>query len=403
MGEVIGRGGYGVVCRAYDTVRQTEVAIKCLNHGFDQRLLNRVEQEIKIHSTLNHPNVVQFLGSFNEGGTTYIVLEYCANGSVVQAMDRCENRRLPLADVRKYMHDLAQAVRYLHSHIIIHRDLKPGNMLLDANNNVKLCDFGLATTVSRLKLEGNTICGTINYIPPEVFRQKAVTTSVDLWSYGCVLFSLITGLPPFTSYSREQTAALASNASYSLPADVDADAADLIKKLLVKDQSQRPSISCVFGHPFFVEKAPVEPQRCPFKGGVVEILGNGDMVLDITGYPTLFRIVRGGDEIEVATRSGSQKKVYPLTKLPKKYRERYEFTLKIARQAEEHKPLVIWNADSGKYVLFGNHSMGLVRGKAVMVIPDGQKTEIKTAMLGIAAAVQQSGQATWPVVVGRAR
>jgi serine/threonine protein kinase len=274
-------------------------------------------------------------------------------------------------------------------------------MLLDANKNVKLCDFGLATTVSRLKLEGNTICGTMNYIPPEVFKQKAVTTSVDLWSYGCVLFSLITGLPPFTSYSREQTEALVSNASYSLPADVDPDAADLIRRLLIKDQSQRPSISALLNHPFFVEKPVVEPQRCPFRGGVVEILPNGDMVLDIAGYPTTFRILRGGQEVEVATRSGAQKKVYEISKLPPKYRERYEFTRKIVRQAEDHKPLVIWNSDTGKYVLFGNHSLGLVRGKSVLVIPEGEKTEIRNAMLTIVGAVQQSGQPSWPVVVGR--
>jgi serine/threonine protein kinase len=243
----------------------------------------------------------------------------------------------------------------------------------------------------------------MNYIPPEVFKQKAVTTSVDIWSYGCVLFSLMTGLPPFTSYSREQTEALVSNASYAIPSDVDPDAADLIRKLLVKDQAQRPSIPAVFGHPFFVEKAAVEPKRCPFKGGVVEILTNGEIVLDITGYPTLFRILRGGEAVEVSTRSGAQKKVYPLSKLPSKYRERYEFTQKIIRQAEEHRPLVIWNADSGKYVLFGNHSMGLVRGRSVLVIPEGERVDIRTAMLEIVNAVRLSGQPSWPVIVGRSK
>jgi serine/threonine protein kinase len=96
-------------------------------------------------------------------------------------------------------------------------------MLLNANLRLKLCNFGLATVVSRLNQEGNTICGIMNYISPEVFKQKAVMASHDFWSYECVLFSLIIGLPPFSSYSREQMDALVSNASYSLPSDIDPD------------------------------------------------------------------------------------------------------------------------------------------------------------------------------------
>jgi serine/threonine protein kinase len=328
------------------------------------------------------------------------MMEYCPNGSVLGAMDRYDGRKLPINEIRRYMFELAQAVRYMHGNIIVHRDLKPHNMLLDKDNHVKLCDFGLSTSVSRLKLEGNTICGTPNYIPPEVYNQKGVTTQADVWSFGCVLFTLLVGVPPFTSYSKDQTEKLITSASYSMPPDIDPDAADLIRQLLHPNQNQRPQFAQILGHPFFVEKAAVQPQRCPFKGGHVDVMKNGEIVLDIVGHPTLFRIRPGKNEIEVETRSGSQQKIYQIGKLPAKYQSRYEFAMKIVRQAEQHRPLVIWNTPSGKYVLFGNQSLGLVRGKTVMPMPADEKSDLRTAMLAMVATVQNSGYSAWPIVIG---
>ncbi|KAH0789750.1 CAMK family protein kinase [Histomonas meleagridis] len=327
-------------------------------------------------------------------------MEYCPNGNILDVMDKYENKQIPIDQVRHYIYDLVQAVRYLHSKIIVHRDIKPSNMLLDKDNNIKLCDFGLATTINSLKLEGNTICGTLNYISPEIYNQKGVTLVSDLWSIGGVLFTLVTGHPPFASASRDETLKLAKNGSFELPPDVDPKAADLICRLLNKKMNERPTIADILSHPFITNSTIIEPKKCPFNGGVVEIQADGTIVLDLFEHPTLFKILSNGKQIQISTKKGNLTKTYEINQIPQKYKERYEFTLKIVNQAERHKPLVIWNANSGKYVLFGNKSLGLIRGKKVMIIPEGHKTEIRTAMLTIVEAVMATGQPKWPVVVG---
>lgn len=400
MGDKLGSGAFGVVRRAYDTVLKREVAIKSVKHDYDARRLKRIEQEVQIHSSLNHPNIVQFYDAIEDQGVIHIVMEYCPNGTVAHAMDHCTNRKLPLDRVRRYMFELGQAVRYMHAKIVVHRDLKPTNMLLDADDHVKLCDFGLATTVNQLKLEGNSICGTTNYISPEVYNQKGVTTVTDVWSYGCVLYALVVGRPPFTSDSMKETVQMAREGTFELPDSVDPHAADLIKKVLNKNIKERPSMATVLCHPFFSSRPKVDPYKCPFRGGFVQVEGDGSMVLDLEGHPTLFIILPGAEKVEVSTRSGSHKKVYDVEALPAKYRGRFEFALKIVKQAQQHKPLVIWNSDSGKYVMFGNMDIGLVRGKSVLLIPENQKQELRTAMTSIVTAVKASGYAKWPVVVG---
>jgi serine/threonine protein kinase len=273
-------------------------------------------------------------------------------------------------------------------------------MLLDADNHVKLCDFGFATPHTQLQLTGNTICGTVNYMPPEIVRRSGLTVQVDCWSMGVILYTMLVGRPPFSSESIPKTCQLARDTVYVIPDDVDLDAADLIRKLLVREQNNRLQLPAILAHPFFRERPKVQPQKCPFNGGSVEILANGIICLDIAGVPTILRIMGNGEDVEIATKSGSRRKMYKVNALPPKYKERYDFALKIVKQAESHKPMVIWNADSGKYVLFGNKTMGMVVGSKVIVVPEPQKQEIRAAMLGIMREVEGSKEPRWPVTVG---
>ncbi|OHS94925.1 CAMK family protein kinase [Tritrichomonas foetus] len=328
-------------------------------------------------------------------------MEYCSNGSVADAIRNAKNQKLPLNKVRKYMTDLVQAVRYLHSKIIIHRDLKPGNMLIDANDNVKLCDFGLATFSSSLKLEENSICGTLNYISPEIYRRTGVTLAADIYSLGCVLYTMIVGVAPFTSQSRELTLKKARSGSFDIPAGCDPRACDLIRQLMNKNVDQRPTYDQILKHNFFNDTSQIEPKKCPFNGGVVDLQADGTIILDVFSHPTLFRILPRNRKVEVVAKSSGRSHQYDISHIPKKYIDRYEFALRIIREAEKSRPLVIWNSEEGKFVLFKDFSFGLIYANQVTMVPEGYHDEIRASMHAIVDVVNQSGKPRWPVIVGK--
>lgn len=137
---------------------------------------------------MRHPFIVQFYRAFAFGSSTYVVLELCPNGSV---MDMFRKRRcFSLPEVRRYMIQLCAAVKYLHKRFVAHRDLKMGNLFLDHNMNIKVGDFGLAAMIMSDKdaKRRNTLCGTPNYIAPEVLDKSkgGHTQKVDIWSVGVI-------------------------------------------------------------------------------------------------------------------------------------------------------------------------------------------------------------------------
>lgn len=145
--------------------------------------------ELQIHSKMRHPFIVQFYRAFAFEQSTYVVLELCPNGSV---MDMVKKRRsLTLPEVRRFMIQLCAAVKYLHKRFVAHRDLKMGNLFLDHNMNIKVGDFGLAAMILSDKdaKRRNTLCGTPNYIAPEILDKSkgGHTQKVDIWSLGVIL------------------------------------------------------------------------------------------------------------------------------------------------------------------------------------------------------------------------
>lgn len=417
----LGSGAFGKVFKAKNMRTEEIVAIKAIIIDAENRnhRLKMAKREILIHQSLRHQNIVQFIDSFEYRNNIFIVMEYCSNGSVQQRMkqkmqqemkrkdipedllkqQQSKGLKLPVDEARHYFIDLVQAIRYLHSKIIVHRDLKPANMLLDCNNNVKLCDFGLSTSVTSLKVENNTICGTLNYMPPEVMEHKGITLKADIWSLGCVLYTMLVGNPPFN-----YTGLVQNNAKYTIPSDVDSDASDLISKLIIGDSSKRISLTEILSHKFIVSPNKViVPRTCPFKGGVVEILEDGSYRLDIFNLQTLFTVLPNGKEIKVSTRKGDRSKIYEIEKLPVKYQQRYKTTLKIVKEADAHQPLVIWNTHSGKYIIFADKRLALIRDSKFFYVPDEDKMDLRNAMKSIIDAVILTGDAQWPVLVGCSR
>ena len=208
---------------------------------------------------MRHPYIVQFYRAFSFEQSTYVVLELCPNGSV---MDMVRKRRhLSLPEVRRFMIQLCSAVKYLHRRFVAHRDLKMGNLFLDHNMNIKVGDFGLAAMILSDKdaKRRNTLCGTPNYIAPEVLDKSkgGHTQKVDIWSLGVICFAMLTGYPPFQSKTQEEIYKKVRNLHYVWPKDsetnnhIPEEAKDLVSACLNLVDEERPDPDDIVEHPFF--------------------------------------------------------------------------------------------------------------------------------------------------------
>lgn len=172
----------------------------------------KMTQEITIHKSLQHKNIVRFLNFFDDANNVYIVLELCKQRSMMEL----HKRRHVITDYecRFYIYQILDGVKYLHENNIIHRDLKLGNLFLNDNLNVKIGDFGLATRIEFNGERKKTLCGTPNYIAPEILAKKGHSFEVDIWSIGCVMFTLLVGQPPFETKTLKDTYARIRNCEY---------------------------------------------------------------------------------------------------------------------------------------------------------------------------------------------
>jgi len=151
-------------------------------------------------------------------------------------------RAITEPETRYYMKQMLVGVKYLHDNKIIHRDLKLGNIFLNDNMEIKLGDFGLATKVDYEGERKRTLCGTPNYIAPEVLQKKGHSYEVDIWSLGCILYTLLVGKPPFETQTLKDTYQRIKNNEYNIPPKVGPLAKKLIYKLLQGDPTKRPTI-----------------------------------------------------------------------------------------------------------------------------------------------------------------
>lgn len=151
------------------------------------------------------------------------------------------------------MHQIVKGMLYLHTHGILHRDLTLSNLLLTSNMNIKIADFGLATQLKLPNEKHFTMCGTPNYISPEVATRSAHGLESDVWSLGCMFYAFLMGRPPFDTDTVKHTLSKVVLGEYEMPTYVSLEAQDLIHQLLQKDPAQRPSLSAVLDHPFMIQ------------------------------------------------------------------------------------------------------------------------------------------------------
>lgn len=224
LGQALGTGGFATVYRARDRATGREVAIKVIikSHMIERNLVDKVDSEIKIHRILKHDHIVKLLGCMEDDLNIYLVLELCKKGNLYTYLQR--HGPLAESDAFGVIRQLISAVEYLHSKKIIHRDLKLSNILLTGESitgtthpEVKLCDFGLATRIAHPDDECNTVCGTPNYIPPEIAANKSHSFPADMWSVGCLFYTLVVGRPPFERQNRDDTYESICYGQYEVP------------------------------------------------------------------------------------------------------------------------------------------------------------------------------------------
>ncbi|XP_050517186.1 aurora kinase A-B-like [Diabrotica virgifera virgifera] len=253
IGKPLGKGKFGNVYLAREKRSKFLVALKVLFKSAIKEFNNehQVRREIEIQSHLRHPNILIMYGYFHDETRVYLILEYAPNGALYSKLSASPNKRFSEADSAAYIEQIADALRYCHTKKVIHRDIKPENLLLGAKGEIKIADFGWS--VHAPSSRRSTLCGTLDYLSPEMVTGKTHNEKVDLWSLGVLCYEFLTGRPPFESKSYDDTYRRISRAQFTIPPYVSAEAGDLIKKLLVVKPELRLELGHVLNHPWILK------------------------------------------------------------------------------------------------------------------------------------------------------
>jgi len=271
-GKLLGKGGFAKCYEVVNLENKKVLAAKIIQKSSltKSRARQKLISEIKIHKSLHHLHIVGFEHVFEDQENVYILLELCTNQTLNELLKR--RKRLTELEVQCYLVQIISCLKYLHANRVIHRDLKLGNMFLNDKMEIKLGDLGLAT---KLEFDGEkkrTICGTPNYIAPEILDGKVGHSyEVDIWSVGVIIYTMLVGKPPFETPDVKQTYNRIRMCSYSFPEHVPLSepAKNLITKILNLDPSRRPTLDEMMNHPFLnhggsIPKVlPVSTIACP--------------------------------------------------------------------------------------------------------------------------------------------
>jgi hypothetical protein len=245
--EELGRGGFGTVYRARDTVLDVERAVKVLHPALlaAPEFIERFKREAKFAAWLEHPHIMPIYEVAEEKGAWYLVMKYLPGGSLKDVLKRED--RLSFARALEVARQAAEALDYAHQQGLVHRDVKPGNLLFDSGGSVRLSDFGFAKALSpadggALSTSGSMI-GTPSYMAPEVWQGGEVTPSTDQYSLACMFFEMLTGQALFEGDSPPQvmTKHMLAGPKFpeNWPAGVPEGLGDVLRKALDKDPAGR--------------------------------------------------------------------------------------------------------------------------------------------------------------------
>ncbi|XP_014661949.1 PREDICTED: serine/threonine-protein kinase PLK1-like isoform X2 [Priapulus caudatus] len=250
-GRYLGKGGFAKCYELVDPDTKEILAGKIVSKALlvKPHQKEKMTQEIAIHRSLKDHHVVGFRSFFEDDDNVYILLELCTKRSLMELHKR--RKAITEPEARYFTHQTLLGVKYLHENKVIHRDLKLGNLFLNDTMEIKIGDFGLATKLDYDGERKKTLCGTPNYIAPEVLAKKGHSYEVDVWSLGCILYTLLVGKPPFETASLKETYMRIKKNEYHVPSRVSPLAKNLIDQLLQADPGARPSVSKILDHDFF--------------------------------------------------------------------------------------------------------------------------------------------------------
>ena len=322
FGRTLGEGSYSTVIAATDRQTLKEYAIKVLDkrHIIKEKKVKYVNiEKDTLNRLTDHPGVVRLYYTFQDENSLYFVLDLADNGELLGVL-----KRLTTFDeecTRFYGAQILDTIDYMHSRGVIHRDLKPENVLLDDQMHVKITDFGTAKILGAPKksqdpLDGNgsssnnygqednranSFVGTAEYVSPELLTEKNACKASDLWAFGCIIYQLLAGRPPFKAGNEYLTFQKIVNLDYKFPDGFPPAARDLIERLLVLDPTRRLMIDHIKSHEFFDgvtwgrglwrQKAPRLKPYIPPSSDPPNINGsslnnnNGDISCDHSSYP----------------------------------------------------------------------------------------------------------------------
>jgi polo-like kinase 1 len=261
VGSVLGKGGFAMCYKCTDMITGKEYALKIVQKSslVKKATERKLRSEIEIHKKLQHRHVVKFVKWFETTDCVYMILGLAENQTLMEMMRT--RKRLTEPEVQVFGLQFISALKYLHTEMnVIHRDLKLGNILLTKDMDIVLADFGLAACLENPHDRRKTVCGTPNYLAPEILEggKDGHSYEVDIWSLGVVLYTLLVGKPPFETTNMKATYKKIKNVSFSFPDEpvVSDVAKSLIRWILTKIPEDRPSLEQIERHAFFTTPPP---------------------------------------------------------------------------------------------------------------------------------------------------
>mmetsp|Transcript_1825 Transcript_1825/g.2881 ORF Transcript_1825/g.2881 Transcript_1825/m.2881 type:complete len:410 (+) Transcript_1825:135-1364(+) len=283
LGRALGKGKFGNVYLGRDKESQKYIALKVLFKA-PLRAANSVHslrREVEIQSRLRHPNIVRLFGYFHDAKNVYLILDYLPNGELFKYI-ASRGGRVEEKMCRSYMKMLAAAVLYMHHHNVIHRDLKPENVLMSTDGTLKIADFGCAVLLPPPHTDRRTVCGTPEYLSPEMLSGAGHGFPVDMWALGIFMYELLVGRTPFveargdgsriaaTTYdvctekeiwvtkTYERINRYATTSPTEVPYDSDSivseEAGKVIQELLCPDPNKRCTAATLMSNSWVIQK-----------------------------------------------------------------------------------------------------------------------------------------------------